>query len=62
MVLAAATACNNDEPTATDDPTTSAESSPSAGGDPKAGSTAGTDAPEETATVDTDLAVDPQAR
>ena len=59
MVLAAAAACNNDEPTATDDPTTSAESSPTAGGDPKAGSTAGTDAPEETATVDTDLAVDP---
>ncbi len=59
MVLAAATACNSDEPTATDDPSTSAESSPTAGGDPKAGSTAGTDAPEETATVDTDLAVDP---
>ena len=59
MVLAAATSCNNDEPTATDDPSTSAESSPTAGGDPKAGSTAGTDAPEETATVDTDLAVDP---
>ena len=59
MVLAAATACNNDEPTATDDPTTSAESSPTAGGDPKAGGTADTDAPEETATVDTDLAVDP---
>jgi hypothetical protein len=59
MVLAAATACNNDEPTATDDPSTSAASSPTAGGDPKAGGTADTDAPEETATVDTDLAVDP---
>ncbi|MGH3306554.1 MAG: creatininase family protein, partial [Nocardioides sp.] len=57
IVLAAAPACN-DESTATDNPSTSAESSPTAGGDPKAESTAGTDAPEETATVDTDLAVD----
>jgi hypothetical protein len=58
MVLAAAPACN-DESTATDDPATTQASSPTAGGDPKAGGTAGTEAPEATATVDTDLAVDP---
>jgi hypothetical protein len=59
MVLAAATACNSDESTATDNPSSSAEGSPTAGGDPKPGGTAGTDAPEETATVDSDLAVAP---
>ena len=59
MVLAAATACNNDESTATDNPSTSAASSPAAGSDPTTDATSGTDAPGESATVDTDLAVDP---